>query len=113
MREELANIEPIRFELQVVQVDEDTTDVIVAGEPAVLDAFCDVYDNVSFHEKSKFGFPIVVAPDFPKMEYAKIWKEYWDVALVDPVNSCDSCESVHQFFSTLLKQRAKYAEENK
>ena len=113
MKEELADIEPILFDLKVVQIDEDTTDVIVAGEQAVLDAFCDVYDNLFYVEKSKFGFPIVVAPDFPKMEHAKIWKEYWDTAMADPVNSCDSCQSVHQFFSTLLQQRAKYAKENK
>jgi len=112
MKEELAKIDPIKFELQIVRLDENTIDVIVAGEPSVLDAFADVYDNLIYVENSKFGFPIVVAPDFPNLEHAKVWKEYWDVALVDPSNSCESCPSVRQFFSTFLKQRKKYSEMN-
>lgn len=113
MKEELENIETIIFDIKIVQIDKDTTDVIVAGEQSVLDAFCDVYDNLFYVETSKFGFPIVVAPDFPNIEHAKVWKEYWDIALNDPVNSCDSCSSVQQFFSTFLQQRGKYINKKK
>jgi len=112
MKQELAKIDPIQFDLQIVKFDEETIDVIVAGEPSVLDAFIDVYDNLMYVENSKFGFPIVVAPDFPNLDHAKLWKEYWDIALSDPSNSCESCASVRQFFSTFLKQRAKYSEMN-
>lgn len=109
MKEELARIEPIRFDIQVVKVGEDTIDVIVAGEQAVLDSFIDVYDNLIYVERSKFGFPIVVAPDFPNLDHAKVWKEYWDAALSDPANSCESCQSIHQFFGTFLRKRGEYA----
>lgn len=108
MKEELANIGPIEFDLKVVQ-GEEHIDVIVAGERAVLDAFVDVYDNLHFIENTKFGFPIVVAPDFPNLKNAQVWKEYWDIALSDPSNSCEGCQSVHQFFSTFLRQREKYS----
>lgn len=108
MKEELANISPISFDIKVVQISEETFDVIIAGEPAILDAFAGVYDNLMYVEKSKFGFPIVVAPDFSGLQYASIWKNYWEEALSDPANSCDSCPSIKEFFTIFLRQRSKY-----
>ena len=113
IKEELMQIHDIEVDIQVVKISENQVDVIIAGEKAILEAFISVYDNLMYVKNSKFGFPIVVAPDFTSVEQAKIWKEYWDRSLAHPEKSCKTCPSINEFFSTFLKQRKKYSSQEK
>lgn len=99
----------IQASFAIVKVNDDQYDVIITGEPAVLDAFSTTYQNVFYIEKSKFdGKPLVVVPDFPNREHADVWKQYWQVALEDPENSCDTCPAVKEFFERFWARREKY-----
>jgi hypothetical protein len=101
-------MDPIKASFMLVKVEEDQWDVLIFAEEAVLKAFTKTYPNVFYVQESVFNkSPMVVVPDFPNQEHAKVWKEYWQIALADPGKSCDNCPAVNEFFRHVEQGRRK------
>jgi hypothetical protein len=99
-------MEPVYAEFAVIKVDDNTYDVIIMGEEAMLKSFVKVYDKLFFIEESVFGKkPAVVAPDFPNSQHAETWKQYWVQAFADPDNSCETCPTVKQLLGFIEQAR--------
>jgi hypothetical protein len=99
-------MEPIRANFMLIKVAEDKWDVIITGEQAVLNAFSQTYSNLFYLEKSVFDKkPVVIAPDFPNQDHAKIWIEYWEMAFEEPENACKSCPTVQELFGKIEANR--------
>lgn len=101
---------PVQAEITVAKVDENTWDVLIFAEEAVLKAFESTYSNGVFYvERSVFdNKPMVVVPAFPSQEHASVWKEYWVKALADPDNSCKSCPTVMEFFQKVQQAKSHF-----
>jgi len=92
-------MDPLNANFMLVKVEEDQWDVLIFAEESILQAFAQTYSNVYYVRESVFNkSPMIVVPDFPNQEHAQVWKEYWQIALADPDNSCDSCPAVNEFF---------------
>lgn len=99
---------PIKANFTLVKVEEEQWDVLIFAEESVLKAFAKTYSNVFYVEESVFDKKsMVVVPDFPNQQHAQIWKEYWQLALADPDNSCDNCPAVTEFFQHVEEGRKK------
>ncbi len=97
-------MEPVQAQFAVIKVDDDTFDVVIMGEEAMLKSFVKVYDKLFFIEESVFDkSPAVIAPDFPNGQHAETWKQYWVLAFNDPDNACKTCATVKQLL-TLIEQ---------
>lgn len=97
----MAITEPVEAQFALVGVDENTWDVVISAEPAVLRAFQDTY-NAHYIEKSVFGDkPVAIIPDFPNQLHAESWKEYWIIAFADPENACKTCQTVNDLFALI------------
>lgn len=101
-------MEPIKASFMLIKVEEDKWDVIISGEQAVLDAFSQTYSNLFYLEKSVFDQkPVVIAPDFPNQNHAKVWIEYWELAFDDPNLACKSCPTVQELFGRIESNRKR------
>jgi hypothetical protein len=101
-------MEPIDAQFAVIKVSENTWDVVIMGEEAMLKSFVRVYDKLFYIEESVFDKkPAVIAPDFPNSLHAEAWKEYWAKAFSDPDNSCDTCATVKQLLGFIEEARQK------
>lgn len=101
-------MEPIDAQFAVIKVDENTFDVIIMGELAMLQSFVKVYEKLFYIEESVFDKkPAVVAPDFPNGDHAETWKQYWVEAFADPDHSCDTCPTVKQLLGFIEAARQK------
>jgi len=99
-------MDPVRATFTIVKVQEDQWDVLIFAEEAVLKGFVDTYPNLFYVAESVFDkTPMVVAPDFPNQNHAKIWKEYWEIAFKDPNKSCRSCPTVQELFQRIDARR--------
>lgn len=99
-------MEPIKANFMLIKVEENKWDVLISGEQAVLDAFTQVYSNLFYIEKSVFDAkPVVIAPDFPNQNHAKVWIEYWELAFDEPENACKSCPTVQELFQKIKSNR--------
>ena len=101
-------MEPINAQFAVIKVDENTFDVVIIGEDAVLKSFIKVYDKLFYVENSVFdNKPAIIAPDFPNAQHAETWKQYWATTFADPDNACDTCPTVHQLLGLIEEARKK------
>ncbi len=101
-------MDPIQATFEVVKVKEDTWDVIILSEDAVLKSFLKVYENLFYIEDSVFdNKPIVIAPSFPDSINAESWKEYWVLAFSDPDNACKTCPTVNELLKRIEQSRKK------
>ncbi len=99
-------MEPIDAQFAVIKVNENTFDVVIMGEEAMLKSFVRVYDKLFYIEESVFDKkPAVIAPDFPNVQHAETWKQYWVAAFADPDNSCENCPTVKELLSWIEKGR--------
>lgn len=99
-------MKPINVGFEVIKVDDNTWDVLIMGEDAVLKSFVQVYDRLFYIEESVFDRkPAVIAPDFPNHLHASAWKEYWVTAFADPDNACQDCPTVKQLFGFIERAR--------
>jgi hypothetical protein len=100
-------IDPVQAQFTLVAVEQDTWDVIIMAEAAVLRAFQETY-NAHYIEKSVFGDnPVAIVPDFPNKIHAESWKEYWIQAFADPENACKSCQTVVEMFNKIERLRSE------
>jgi hypothetical protein len=100
-------IDPVQAQFTLVAVEENTWDVIIIAEPAVLRAFQETY-NAHYIEKSVFGDnPVAIVPDFPNKMHAESWKEYWIQAFADPENACKTCQTVQEMFDKIVRARSE------
>ena len=101
-------MEPINAQFAVIKAAEDTWDVIIMGDEAVLKSFVKVYDKLFYIEDSVFDHkPAVIAPDFPNGTHAEAWKEYWVQAFADPDNACKTCPTVNELLGLIQQARKK------
>jgi len=99
--------DPVEATFLLVQVDENTWDVVIMAEEAVLKAFEETYqahyvENSVFDDKS-----VAIVPDFPNKIHAESWKQYWIIAFNDPENSCKTCQTVNELFTRIENGRSK------
>lgn len=96
----------INAQFAVIKVDENTWDVVIMGEEAMLKSFVKVYDKLFYIDKSVFeNKPAVIAPDFPNGEHAEAWKQYWVQAFNDPDSACKTCPTVKELLDLIEKAR--------
>jgi len=101
-------MEPVTAQFAVIKVDDNTFDVVIMGEEAMLKSFVQVYDKLFYIEESVFDKkPAVIAPDFPNGQHAEAWKEYWVQAFADPDNACETCPTVKQLLGFIEEARQK------
>jgi len=101
-------MEPIDAQFAVIKVDDNTFDVVIMGEEAMLTSFVKVYDKLFFIEESVFDKkPAVIAPDFPNGQHAETWRQYWVEAFADPDHSCDTCPTVKELLGFIEEARQK------
>ena len=99
-------MKPINAHFEVVKIDDNTWDVIILAEDAVLKAFAQVYQNLFYVEESVFDRkPAVIAPDFPNHLHASAWKSYWINAFQDPENACKTCGTVNKLLELIEQSR--------
>ncbi len=99
-------MEPIDAQFAVIKVDDNTWDVIIMGDSAILKSFTSVYDKLFYIEESVFDKkPAVIAPDFPNGTHAEAWKQYWVLAFNDPDNACKTCPTVKQLLGLIEEAR--------
>jgi hypothetical protein len=99
-------MEPIKAVFDVVKVDDETWDVVILAEDAVLKSFVKVYDRLFYVPESVFDRkPAVIAPDFPNHLHATAWKDYWILAFNDPDNACHDCPTVNQLLGFIEQSR--------
>jgi len=103
----MAITEPVHANFTLVKVEEESYDIIIKAEPAVLIAFQETY-NAHYIEKSVFGEnPIAIIPDFPNQTHAESWKQYWILAFADPENACKTCATVQELFNKIERARSE------
>jgi hypothetical protein len=99
-------MDKVHAEFAVIKVNDNTWDVVVMGEPSMLKAFEQIYDNLFYIEESVFANkPAVIAPDFPNSHNAETWKQYWIQAFADPDNACKTCPTVNELLALIEKGR--------
>lgn len=97
--------EPVDASFLLVKVDEQTWDVVIMSENAVLRAFEETY-NAHYIENSVFDDQsVAIVPDFPNQHHAESWKEYWIIAFNDPQNACKTCQTVNDLFRRIESAR--------
>ena len=101
-------MEPVNAKFAVIKIDDNTFDVVVMGEEAMLKSFVKVYDKLFYVEESVFDRqPAVIASDFPNSPHAETWRQYWVQAFADPDNSCKTCPTVKQLLGFIEEERKK------
>lgn len=98
-------MEPIDSKFLIVKVDEQTFDVVIFAEKAVLKAFEKIY-KAFYIEKSVFSEnPVSIVSDFPNQDHAELWKQYWIEAFAEPEKACKTCTTVNDLFSLIEQGR--------
>lgn len=100
-------MDPIKANFLLVKVSENTWDVVIFGENAVLKAFANVY-GAHYVEESVFeNQPVAIVPDFPNQLHAESWKQYWIQAFAEPEKACKTCSTVNELFHLIEMGRAQ------